>query len=33
MKHVIAQTIGWAKAKPIREMAITVGESSHCHLR
>jgi hypothetical protein len=30
---VIAQTVGWAKPDPIHGMAITVGESTHCHLR
>jgi hypothetical protein len=29
----IAQTVGWAKPDPIHWMAITVGGSTHCHLR
>jgi hypothetical protein len=27
------ETVGWEKPDPIHEMAITVGESTHCHLR
>jgi hypothetical protein len=30
---VIAQIVGWEKPDPIHKMAITVGESTHCHLR
>jgi hypothetical protein len=32
-QNVIAQTVGWENPDPIHEMAIIVGESTHCHLR
>jgi hypothetical protein len=32
-QNVIAQTVGWENPDPIHEMVITVGESTHCHLR
>jgi hypothetical protein len=32
-QNVIAQIVGWENPKPIHEMEITVGESTHCHLR
>jgi hypothetical protein len=32
-QNVIAKNIGWEKPDPIHEIAINVGESTHCHLR
>jgi hypothetical protein len=33
LNGVIAQNVGWVKANPIHGMVMTVGESTHYHLR